>query len=161
LRCTLRAERRAIYGLLQTLQHLAANADFGLLRADIFDLEDPVGVEIAEGVTQLIAALWDGTYSAPFAIADLENVIDQVLGNQVAFPPYHPRVLVLNLPLAELELAHRHEYPFKNVQRLESGDDYGNTKSLGNRLVFSITHYGANVSWPQKPLHPIERRLQN
>src|SRR5947209_736371 len=50
LRRALRPESGAIHRLLEALQHLSANADLGLARADVFDLRDAVGIVFAEGV---------------------------------------------------------------------------------------------------------------
>src|SRR5262245_9010618 len=65
LRRTLRAECGAIHRLLQPLQHLPADADLGLARADVFHLKTAIGVVIPEGVAELVAALGNDADAAP------------------------------------------------------------------------------------------------
>src|SRR5579884_626477 len=73
LRRALRAERGTIVGLLQSLEHLAADADRRLLRANALHLENAFRVVIAKLVAQPVSALGDDADAAPAPVADLKN----------------------------------------------------------------------------------------
>src|ERR1700688_1191372 len=128
LRSALFAESRAVFRLLDPLQYQATDTDIRFLGIDFLDLKDSFGIVVSELVAKFITALRDGAHSAPFAIANLENFIYQILGRQVAFPLHNARILILHLPSTELQLTHRHEHSFEDIQRLEAGDDYRHTK---------------------------------
>src|SRR5207253_2663347 len=53
------AEGRAVVGLLQPPEHLAADADARFARLDVVDLEEPLGVVVAVLVAELEPALGD------------------------------------------------------------------------------------------------------
>ena len=44
----------------------------------------PLGIVVAKFVTQFVAALRNGADPAPFAIADFEDLVDQILRDAVA-----------------------------------------------------------------------------
>ena len=60
------------------------------------DLKQPFGVMVAELIPQPVAAFRDRANAAPFPVADLEDFVDQVLSDAVAFPLDDARVLVLH-----------------------------------------------------------------
>src|SRR3984957_3451319 len=157
LRSALFAESRTVFRLLNPPQYQATDTDIRFLGIDFLDLKNSFGIVVSELVAKFITALRDGAHSAPFAIANLENLVYQILGRQVAFPLHNARILILNLPLTTFELLDRHKHSFEDIQGLEAGNDYRHMKPFCDRLVFPIPHYGANVSWSEKSLHPIQR----
>src|SRR5215469_491953 len=116
---------------------------------------------IPKFITELVTALWDRTHAAPFAIADLEDLIHQILRHQISIPLHDARILVFDVPFTLFELLHRHENTLENIQRFEPGDHDRNAKALRDGLVLSIPHDGTYVTGAQEPLHAIEWRLQN
>ena len=54
------------------------------LRVDLLDFEEPFRVVIAKLIPKLIAALGNRAHAAPFAVADLKDFVDQVLGDAIA-----------------------------------------------------------------------------
>src|SRR5215831_10614449 len=62
---TLRAKRGTVRRFLQALEDLTADANLRLARPDILYLENALCIEIAEGVTEFVAALGNDADSAP------------------------------------------------------------------------------------------------
>src|SRR5262249_38071366 len=90
------AEGRTIMGLLDSLEYEAADAQRRFLRPDLFNFEEAFGVMFAKFIAQLVAALGDRTDPAPFAVAYIEDLIDQPLRRQVALTRDDAAVLVLD-----------------------------------------------------------------
>src|SRR5690242_4331075 len=90
------AEGRAVMRLFHSAQDQAADANLWLFRVDLARVENPIGIEIAKLVAQLITAFWDRTHAAPFAIAHFEDLVDQILSYLVAVATNDPRILVLH-----------------------------------------------------------------
>src|SRR3954452_7323875 len=78
------SERLAVVGLFYTSEHESADARCRLLGVNFLDFEQSLGVVVAELVTQFIAALRDRADTAPFAVADIEHFVDQILRDAIA-----------------------------------------------------------------------------
>src|SRR5689334_20840555 len=100
---------------------------------------------LAKFVTQLVSALWNGTDAAPFPVTDFEDLVHQILGDAIASALHDTRILIFHLVGPGFQLAHRHEHTFQDIDRLKAGDDDRHPESLGDRFVFAISHYGANM----------------
>ncbi len=125
------------------------------------DVEDALGVVLAEFVAQPVAALRDCADAAPFAVADLEHLADQLLRDGVALAlttrgywfstscvPFSSWRTVISVP-----------------SRMSSGSKpvmtIGTRNCSRQRLVFVVAHDGADVARPEKSLHAVERRLED
>ena len=84
LRRAQRAEGRAIVRLLDAAQNLAADADLRLERGDLGNVEELLRVVRGKLLAQAVAAAGDGADAAPLAVADLEDLADQLLRRQIA-----------------------------------------------------------------------------
>src|SRR6266581_4914880 len=155
------AEGGAVVRLLYSTQNETADACRGLLRIDLFYIEKPLGIVFVKFVAQLVATFRDGPDTAPFAIADFENSVDQILRDPIAVPLHDARILVLNFMGSSFQLLDGHERALQDIDRLETGDDYGHTKAFCDRFVLAIAHDGANVTRTEKSLHAVQRRLQD
>src|SRR5262245_45768976 len=100
LRRALVAERGALVGLLQPLEDLPADAHRRFLRFQIVHLENVLGVVVPVLVAQPEAAPGDQADPAPFAVADLEHLLDQLPRRGVALASHRPAVLILHLRTA-------------------------------------------------------------
>ena len=155
LRRAFRPEGGALVRLLQSLEHLPADAHLGLARADVLHLEDALGIEVAELVAQLVTALGNDADAAPTPVGNGEHARDHLLRRHVAFARHGARVLILHFGAALLELAHGEQRAFEQVERLEAGDDDGHLVPRGDRLVFAPSHDGADVARPEESLHAV------
>ena len=93
----------------------------GSLRVDFLHVEEALGVVVAKFVAQLVAALWNRTDAAPFAVADLEDLVDQVLRDLVALALTTRGYWFSTSARAGFELAHGHqaflpEYPSARIR---------------------------------------------
>src|SRR5436190_16405043 len=129
------SESRAIVRLLYALEHQAANAFGRLLGINLFDLKTVLGVVLTKFPAQLIPALRDGTHPAPFAVADLEDLIHQLLRAAISLALHDAWILVLHFGPSFLELANSHQSAFKQINRLETRNDYGHFKARRNRFI--------------------------
>src|SRR3990172_5901726 len=84
LRCTKRAEGRAVTRLLPPLEDEAANTHRWLLGHDAQDGKSALGVEGRVRLPQPEAASRDLTDAAPLPVADLEHFADHRLGGAVS-----------------------------------------------------------------------------
>ncbi len=155
------SERGAVVRFLQAAKHLPADALAGFLRLDILHFEQPLGIVVAIFVAQLVSALGNDADAAPLAVADFEDLFDQLPRLQVSFPAHGPAVLVFHDRRARLELAHRHQHAFEHVHRLKTRDHDRHAIAAGDRLVFLVPHHRANMPRPKKALHAITGRFKN
>ncbi len=151
-------KRRALVGLDQPLQHLAAVAERRLCGADIGHREARLGVEVAVRVAQPPAALRDRPDAAPAAVGHLEHVREHLLGWGVALRAHSPRVGVLQLGAALLELRHRAADALQHVEWLEAGDDDRDAIFLDQRAILPGAHHATDMTGGQKGLDAIGRR---
>src|ERR1700751_659594 len=131
------AEGGEVVRLLHPSQYQTADTDLRFLSIDFLNLENSFCVMIPKFVAELVTARRDRTHAAPFAIADFEDLIYQVLRHQISFSLNDAGILVFDVPFTLFELSHRHENSFENIQGLESGDHNWNVKALRDGLVFS------------------------
>src|SRR5450756_1612571 len=117
-----RPEGLALVGLDQALQDFAAAADLRLLGDDVGDREPLGGIEVAVLLGQLPARAGDHPDAAPVAVGDREDVGEHPAGVRVAVALHGPRVRVLHLGPAGLELQNRLADALEDVERLEPGD---------------------------------------
>ena len=68
------------------------------------------------------------------------------------------RVLVFHAVPSLLEHLNATVDSLEQIERLESGDDDRDAKTLGQRLVLLVAHDRANVAGPEKALHAVTRR---
>src|SRR5690606_13983105 len=95
---------------------------------------------------------WDFAHSSPLARDHLEHAGHDLLRWTVAFRADGPAVLVLDFGPAGLELADAHEHALQDVQRLEARDHNGHPILCGERDVFFVSHYGADVTRSEERL---------
>ena len=106
------SKRRTIVRFLHAFEHQAADANLRLLCVDFFGLENSVGIVIAKFIAQFVAAFWNRTDAAPFAVAHFENFIHQILRDAVSVALNDSRILVFHLVRSGFELAHSHQNAF-------------------------------------------------
>src|SRR5262249_20098562 len=92
-RRALLAEGGTLVRLLQTTQDLTADAHRRFFGLEPGDVEQMLGVEIAIRRPQAIAAARNEADAAPFAIADFEDVIEQLACGHVSLRSHGPAVL--------------------------------------------------------------------
>src|SRR5260370_30740949 len=90
LRIAERPECSTVVRLFDSPKNLAADAYLGFERGDLRDLVKLFGVMSRELVTQVVAALRDGSDAAPLAISNLEHLADQLLSGQIALAIQYP-----------------------------------------------------------------------
>src|SRR5581483_4827472 len=90
------SKSRAIVRLFDSSENLATDADRRLFGIDFFDFEKALSIVVAILPTQLVAALGDPSDTAPFAICNLKDAVDQLSRGHVAFAVQDARVLVLD-----------------------------------------------------------------
>src|SRR5581483_8720886 len=161
LRRTQATKRGTVVRLLDSLQDLAADADLRLAGVNFAHLEEALSIVLAKFPAQLEATLGNAAHAAPLAVADFENIIDELLRSTVAVPPKHPRVLVLDHGAPLLQQPHSHQRALKQVQGLESRNDDGHAVAFRNGFVLAVTHDGAHVPRTEEGLHSVQGRLQD
>ena len=82
---------------------------------------------------------------------------DERLGRPVARLGHDPRVLILDLRPALLELREAHVDALQEVERLEAGDDDRHAVAGGDREVLAVAHHGADVAGREESLHAARR----
>src|SRR5215467_3340606 len=104
LGCAKSAEGGTVMRLFHSAQDEAADANLRLPGIDLADFEEAFGIVLAKFVAQLVTAFGNRADSAPFAIADLKNLVHQVLGHPIPFATNDSRILVFYLCFSGLEL---------------------------------------------------------
>ncbi len=108
--------------------------------------ETPLGVEGRVPVADPQRAVGHVAQAAPFeAGAQLEDLVDERLGLEVALAGHGAGVLVLDLGAALVDLADQHQDGLHQVQRLEAGDHHRLLVLLREGLVGRGADHGADV----------------
>ncbi len=119
-------ERRTVMRLLEAAKDLAADAGGGLQRLDRANLEATLGIELAELVAKPQAALGNAADAAPLSGRRPRRPTRRAAGRPgLPCAADDPRVLVLHVGLARLELTNGAEHAIEEVDRLEARDHDG------------------------------------
>ena len=78
------SESRAVVRLLHALEDKPTDANRRLLCVDFFNVEQPFRIVIPEFITEFKTTLGDRSDAAPFAIANFEDLVDQILRHAVS-----------------------------------------------------------------------------
>src|SRR5262245_35531603 len=90
--------------LFDPSQYLTTDAQSGLLSIHFFDLEKALGIVVTKLVLQLVAAFRYQPYAAPFPVAHVEHLVDQLLRTRIPLACNDAAVLILDLSSACFEL---------------------------------------------------------
>ena len=148
-------------GFFRPRRICAADAHRRFLRVQAVHLEDALGVVIAIFGPEPVAARWDRADAAPFAVADFEDLVDQLLRLRHCLRGAPPGYIGFR-PLARpsSSCCTTAQDAFEHVDRLEAGDDDRHPETLGERLVFGEAHDRADVAGTEESLHAIARALR-
>src|SRR5579872_1409791 len=153
-------EGGTLIGLRNPLQHEPTDALGRFLGGEPAEAKSALRVEVRKFPTQTESAVRDLPNPAPLTRHDLEHATHDLLRRYVTNTPHRPRILVLYLGPAFLELFDDHVDTLQDVEGLETGYHDGNVMARGGPLVFLIPCDGANVAGSQEALYPVERRLE-
>ena len=117
----LRAERRAFDRLFDALQNDPADALARFLDGVSGHAKARFRIETPVRLSQPEPALGDLSDSTPFAGDDAEDVLDEFLRLDISLAAHAPRVRILDLGAAFLQLLQTHVDAMENVERLELG----------------------------------------
>ena len=103
------------------------------------DVEELLGIEVAELVAQPEAAAGNGADAAPLAVVDFEDSCDEILGGAIAAAVEDAGVLIFDFGAAGLQLLDGHEHAFENIERLKACDHDGHMEARGEGFVFACS----------------------
>ncbi len=84
-----------------------------------------------------------------------------MLRRQISGVGHNALISVLDAVFAFFQLDHGATNSVEQIERLKACDDDGNLELVGNRWIFPIAHYAANVSGCEKCLHLVLRRTHD
>ena len=105
---------------LDALEHQSADANRRFLGVDLLHVEQSFGVMVAKFLAQFVTALGNRTDSAPFAVADFEDFVDEVLRDAVALALNDAGILIFHFRAARFELANGHQSAFQQIRSARS-----------------------------------------